>query len=176
MSDNQHVFLNQDEIKKPDTETGKDNQLTINAEAKSYLLTTSKWSKFIAIVGFAMIAIMVLGSIAAFFISPVLGEFQDFQSFQYMPMPFYFIGIFYFIMAVIYFFPCNFLYRFSMKTKKAMQNNDLSTLNEGLRNMKNLSTFIGVVTVISLALMLLIIPIIIFSIGMMQALSGGTVV
>ena len=57
-----------------------------------------------------------------------------------------------------------------------MQNNDLSTLNEGLRNMKNLSTFIGVVTVISLALMLLIIPIIIFSIGMMQALSGGTVV
>ena len=63
-----------------------------------------------------------------------------------------------------------------MKTKKAMQNNDLSTLNEGLRNMKNLSTFIGVVTVISLALMLLIIPVIIFSIGMMQALSGGTVV
>ena len=176
MSDNQHVFLNQDEIKKPDTETGTDNQLTINAEAKSYLLTTSKWSKFIAIVGFAMIAIMVLGSIAAFFISPVFGEYQDFQSFQYMPMPFYFIGIFYFIMAVIYFFPCNFLYRFSMKTKKAMQNNDLSTLNEGLRNMKNLSTFIGVVTVISLALMLLIIPVIIFSIGMMQALSGGTVV
>ena len=163
-------------LKNSDNESLSEKSLIVSPEGKSYLLTTAKWSGFIAIVGFAMIGIMVFGSLAAFFISPVLGEYQDFQMFQYMPMPFYFFGIFYLVMALICFFPYYFLYLFSKKIKTGMLKNDQQNLNEGLKNLKKLAKFVGIVTVVSLALMLLIIPIMIFSIGMLQALSGGVMV
>lgn len=57
-----------------------------------------------------------------------------------------------------------------------MLKNDQQNLNEGFKNLKKTAKFVGIVTVISLALMLLIIPIMIFSIGMLQALSSGVVV
>ena len=104
-------------FKSSDNEILSEKSLIISPEGKSYLLTTAKWSGFIAIVGFAMIAIMVFGSLVAFFISPLLGEFQDFQMFQYMPMPFYFFGFFYLLMALICFFPYYYLYLFSKKIK-----------------------------------------------------------
>ena len=163
-------------FKSSDNEILSEKSLIISSEGKSYLLTTAKWSGFIAIVGFAMIAIMVFGSLVAFFISPLLGEFQDFQMFQYMPMPFYFFGFFYLLMALICFFPYYYLYLFSKKTKTGMLKNDQQNLNEGFKNLKKTAKFVGIVTVISLALMLLIIPIMIFSIGMLQALSSGVVV
>lgn len=154
----------------PEHEKSVEKSLIMSPEAKSFLLTTARWSGFIAIVGFAMIGIMVIVSVAAFFISPLIGEFQDFQMFQYMPMPFYFLGLLYLIMAAIYFFPYYFLYVFSKKVKAGLMKNDQVSMDEGLKNLKRLAKFVGIVTIISLALMLLIIPMIIFSVGMMQAL------
>lgn len=156
--------------------TLEENPLIIGQKGKSDLLTAAKWSGFIAIVGFVMIAIMVFGSLSAFFISPLMSEYQDFQMLQYMPMPFYFFGIFYLVMAIISFFPYNFLYIFSKKIKKGILNNDQVSLNDGIKNLKNLAKFVGIVTIVSLALLLLLIPIVFFSIGMIQALSGGVVV
>lgn len=161
---------------------GSENQLPgkesliVSPEGESYLLTTAKWSSFIAIVGFVMIGIMIFASISMFFLSPLMNEYQDFQMFQYMPMPFLFFGIFYLVMAILSFFPYYFLYIFSKKIKVGMINNDQEALIDGLKNLKKLAKFVGIVTIISLALMLLIIPAIIFSIGMMHTIAGGTVV
>ena len=57
-----------------------------------------------------------------------------------------------------------------------MINNDQEALIDGLKNLKKLAKFVGIVTIISLALMLLIIPAIIFSVGMMHTIAGGTAV
>lgn len=176
METNQFSSVLSDDSKSPDSKLINEKTIIMSPEAKSFLLTTAKWSGFIAIVGFAMIAIMVFGSISSFFISPLLSEFQDFQMFQYMPMPFYFFGIFYLVMAFIYFFPYYFLYVFSKKIKVGLKKNDQENMNEGLKNLKKLTKFVGIVTIISLALLLLIIPIIIFSIGIMQAIFGGVTV
>ncbi len=176
MVDLQQANTNSDEMQQPQSVENSNDLLIIGKEGKSFLLTSAKWSKFIAIVGFAMIAVMLSGSLGVFFISPVLSEYQDFEMFQYLPMPFYFFGIFYILMAVIYFIPYYYLYGFSIRIKKGIQSNDQVSLNEGLKKMKQLSAFIGIVTIISLSLLLLMIPVLIFSFGMIHTLSGGTMV
>ena len=77
-------------------------QLIIDASGKQNLITTAKWSNFIAIVGIVMVVFFALIGIAIMFVSPIADDYQDFQSLP--SLYFTFIGIFYLIMAVIYFF------------------------------------------------------------------------
>jgi len=49
-------------------------------------------------------------------------------------------------------------------------------MNEGLKNLKKMAKFVGIVTIISLAVLLLAIPILFISMGVVQAVSGGGMV
>ena len=150
-----------------------ENSLRITPTSKDNLISTSRWANFIAIVGFVMLGIMVVISISSFIITPIMGEFQDFQS---IPFPLYLFGLIYLIYAVIGFFPYYFLYTFAKKVRKGLENNDQDTFDTGLTNLRRLALFVGVLMIIALSMILMIIPIIVFSFGMLHTLSGGTMI
>lgn len=151
-------------------ELNSNQPLIINHEGKAYLITTAKWSNFIAIAGFIMVGVMIVSGISSLLLSPVANEYRDFEIFQYSQVAAISIGLTNIISAVILFFPYLYLYLFSQKTKLGMKSNDQDSLNEGLKNLKRMSKFVGILTIILLAITLLLIPSLFFSIGMLQAL------
>ena len=70
--------------------------------------------------------------------------------------PFAWIGIFYVLMALLYFFPTYYLFQFANKTKKGISNNSNESVEEGLVNLKSMFKFIGIFTVVILSIYALI--------------------
>ncbi|NLO69817.1 MAG: hypothetical protein GX102_02460 [Porphyromonadaceae bacterium] len=165
--------IQQSETALKDQELKPHQPLIISPEGKAYLISTAKWSSFIAIVGIVLIVFTLISGIFTLFLSAVVGEYQDFDLIQYFPATIYIVGITNIIFSVICFFPFYYLFLFSSKIKKGMANDNQEYLNEGLKNVKKASKFTGILTIISLTLLLLFIPVLIFSIGMIQALAGG---
>lgn len=151
----------------------EENFLLVSQEIKSDLITITKWAYFMSIIGFIGIGIMAIGSVSTFFLTGAATEYQDFQN---IPFPLYFIGIIYLATAVICFFPNYFMFLYAKKLRKGLDTNNQELLAEGFKNEKKLTVFLGVLVVISLILFVMMIIGLIFSFGMLQALSGGAMV
>lgn len=147
--------------------------LTIDENGKKNLITTAKWSNFIAIVGIVMSVFFVLVGISVILVSPTAGEYQDFQALP--AFSFTFIGIIYIISAILYFIPCYFLFLFSKKTRLGVNFESQERLDEGLTYLKRLAKYVGIITIIILALILFTIPLVFLSAGIMQILTGGII-
>ena len=132
--------------------------LSVDQVAKTYLYETARWARFLAICGFIMVGLMV------FFSVYMLMNFSSMTS-QMEDMPGAGAGlmsgmgtivfIFYIIIAIICFFPFLFLIRFANKMKAALLSSDQAELNESFRNLKVYYQYIGILTIIGLAFMLL---------------------
>lgn len=122
---------------------------------KSVLRETAKWAKFLAIVGFVMVGLMVLGVITILFAfsntpqSSILGQgiYQGLSVFG---------AIFYLIIAAIVFFPYLYLYRFSVKMQSALKENNEAVLLQSFENHKSYYKFMGIMTLIMIGLYVLI--------------------
>ena len=126
-----------------------------NREITSYLLETAKWSKFLSIVGFVFIGIIVL---VALFIGSIMGT-----AFSAMPMdddtmPFgpgimgsMMTGI-YLLLALLYFFPTLYLYRFSTQMQTAIRSNSQDELSRSFSNLKSMFKFWGIFTAVIVAI------------------------
>jgi hypothetical protein len=127
-------------------------QLTINTKSKSFLKETAKWAFFLSIMGFIGIAFMV-----------VLGIFSN-TIFNAIPqakqIPFdlgLFMTITYLVFAVLYFFPVYYLMKFSTKMKKALATKNDETLADAFEVLKSHYKFIGVFTIITMSLSVMLI-------------------
>jgi hypothetical protein len=127
------------------------NNLVINDEIRSFLHEIAKWSKFLSIVGFIMIAFMILAGV-------LMGTFMGSMMGQDMPnsgFPSFIGGSFfmflYIIMAAIYFFPVLYLYKFSNNLKLALNSDGQEFLNESFLNLKKHYKYIGILMVVVLA-------------------------
>ena len=89
--------------------------LELTNESKFYLKETAKWAKFLSILGFVFMGLMV---IAGIFIGSFMSKMTNFSSFA-MPFPSSLLSIMYIVIAVLYFMPCYYLYQFAVKTKTA---------------------------------------------------------
>lgn len=127
---------------------------------------TAKWARFIGIVGFVMVGIMVLCS---FFIGAVMSWFigmqQDMMSISGMPgvqpeLPselMGMVGAFYTVIflfsALLYFFPSLYMYRFAVRTLNSLKGPFDAVLFHGaLDAQRRLYTFMGVLTIVLLAI------------------------
>lgn len=129
-------------------------ELTLTNTAKYFLKEIAGWSKFLAILGFIFIGIMVVFS---FFAGTIFHRFPQAQI-QVIPFDFrYFITIVYLVFALIYFFPVLYLFKFSTKMKLALQNKDNDILEKAFENLKSHYKFIGVFTIITISLYVLVI-------------------
>ena len=126
--------------------------LVIDWRSKEFLKETAKWTKFLAILGFVRIGLMVLGSLVMLFAPSSLMSNGDF--------PFggkIFMMLLYLAFAVLYYFPISYLYQFSENTKKAIENNDNNAIRDAFEFLKSHYKFIGILTIILLAFYAIII-------------------
>ena len=120
--------------------------LIIDWRSKEFLKETAKWTKFLAILGFVGIGLMVLGSLVMLFAPSSLMSNGDF--------PFggkIFMMLLYLAFAVLYYFPISYLYQFSENTKKAIENNDNNAIRDAFEFLKSHYKFMGILTIILLA-------------------------
>lgn len=138
-----------------------ENLLTINSEIKGYLLETSKWGKFLAVIGYAGMGLLFLLGVVF-----IVG-FSIFSSFSSVGFPMKIMGFVYILIAVSYYFPLNYLYKLSIQLKQGINSINQQTVTSGFENLKSLFKFMGILTIVVLSIYALIIiaivPITIFS-------------
>ena len=137
--------------------------LRINEHSKSFLRETAKWAKFLSIVGFVGIGLMVLLA--------VFGEYLSLNAANSNTFTFETDGgiagmVVVLILAIIYFFPVYYLYKFANNMKAALQSEEEDQLTDAFEMLKSHYKFMGILTIIILSIYLLL-----FFIGFMAALS-----
>lgn len=143
--------------------------LNLDTTGSTHLKETASWARLLAIVGMVMCALMVLfGIFASMALSRATSEINK----EFGGTASAGVGatmmITYIIIALINFFPCLFTLRFANYIRTAINANDQMALNEGLRNLKATFRYMGVITIIGLALFLIA-----FLIGGMGALMSA---
>ena len=123
----------------------EENNLEVSESVRVSLDIMVYWSKFLAILGYIGVALMVLLALRMFA--------MDIPSYGYYYGPsMKLIGFIYLIFAVLYYFPVSYLYKFSTETRYALNSNSQSSLNDGLSNLASNFKFIGVMTVVVMSL------------------------
>jgi H+/Cl- antiporter ClcA len=134
-------------------------ELSLDHESIDYLTESARWGKFLAIVGFITCGLIVIFS---FFAGSLLANNSAFSSYSGPEMRSAsatsgaLLTFIYLVVAVVYFFPCLFLYRYSVRMKAALKTNDQVKLNQSLKNQKLLYRYIGIVTIIAVSLEVLL--------------------
>ena len=114
-------------------------ELQIDQQSISYLGETAKWAKFLSIVGFVMCGLMVIFALfAGTIIVNTISKLNPDQGLAATGMGGFF-SIIYLVIALIYFFPCLYLFNYASKMQVALRNNDQINLNKSFGHLKSLS-------------------------------------
>jgi hypothetical protein len=130
-----------------------ENLISINSEMKSYFLETAKWCKFLAITGYIGMGLLVLLGLG------IMVGFSIFSSVAHYDFPVGILGFVYILIAVLYFFPTNYMYRFAVNLTKGFKSNDQQSVTYGFENLKSLFKFMGIFMIVVLSMYALIIVI-----------------
>lgn len=140
-------------------------ELQLDQTAKEFLKETAKWAYFLSILGFVGIGLMLLVAVFAGSLFASMGSMPGMGA---MGGSFGTImGVFYFFIAALYFFPVYYLNKFASNAKKAFKDNDTEALTVSLGYLKSHYKFIGI-----LMLSILVLYAIIFVFGILGALLG----
>lgn len=135
----------------------------LTGQGLEYIRETAKWAKFLAIVGFVFIGLMVVFSfLFGTVFSTMLSQSAATPGMPGAGMSSLFIIVFYLIIAVIYFFPVLYLFRYATKTQAALASGNNEQMMEGFGNLKSMFKFMGIFTIIILGFYALAIVIGIF--------------
>ena len=130
----------------PETNELHEKELKASIFINDSLEKAAKWAKFLAIMGFIGVGLMVIGSI-------VMMNFGPMADYGF---PKVFVSIIYIISAGISFIPLYYLFKFSSNTLKAVKSNNQINLEEGLAGLGSYFKFNGVMIIIVLAFYLII--------------------
>jgi hypothetical protein len=164
---NYSIFVKKSTIKKYNMENEitnssieSESKLYITSQGSSDLKTTAKWANFLAILGFVGIGFMVLAGVLMIIFSPIMNSSSTFGS--SFAFPIVLMGVLYILISVLYFFPTYYLYNFANKMKLAIITNNQDLIDESFKNLKKISKFIGIMTIVLISLYLIMIPVLIF--------------
>lgn len=132
--------------------TGEE-KFEISLTAENHLKDIVKWSKFLAIVGFVSIALLLTFAVFFGFILPQLNEGKLPQNISQDPAANFiasgmFLAITYSITAILTFFPVLFLYKFSKKAQLAIKERNNTLMEESLNFLRKHYKFIGILTLV----------------------------
>lgn len=127
--------------------------LQIDHQSNSYLSEAAKWGKFLAIMGFIFCGLLIIialfaGTMMASMMSGFGGSSSEATASAVGGGVITFV---YIVFALIYFFPCLYLYNFASKMQVALRANQQESLNTSFRNLKSCFKFMGVLMIIMLA-------------------------
>ena len=132
-----------------ETEDLLTDELEITDTLKIYLGGTAKWAKFLSVIGLIFCAVMLtVAFYAAFYISPITTARYGFSLGRA-------ISAVYIFLAVVWLFPCLFLYKFSVKLLDAIKRNVQENIESAFLNLRATFRFMGIVIIIILSLWLM---------------------
>jgi len=125
--------------------------LQVDREAGSHFRESSKWAKFLSVVSFIAIAIVLLVLIfAATAMTRALEEFRP----EFAGASGFFVAVA-IVGVLIVFFTSYLLFRFATLTKQGIERQDQIIFNKGLLALKNYFMIYGVVTMLTLILIII---------------------
>ena len=128
-------------------------ELEVNSEIKGVLNETSKWAYFLSILGFVGIGLMVLGGL---WLSFYTGMNQFGGDTAYGLGYSTGVGLVYVLLALIYFFPLLYLFKFAKNMKMALSSENNDNFKSAFLNLKSHYKFIGIFTIAIIGLYMLI--------------------
>lgn len=149
--------MNHEELNSPQNQ---EERIVLTRLAIQKLDSLRKWAMFFAILGFifigltiiSMITFSVTGITAASMSKQIMGE-VPFTLFSTIYL------IFMAIAVVIYFFPVLYMYRFAVRTKRAILENSSESFELAIKALNAHFQFVGILTIIFLSLYLLVMAI-----------------
>jgi hypothetical protein len=131
------------------------NDLQVTSSAQNFLSDAARWGKFLSIIGFIFCGFM---AILAFFIPTLIMSLPPYNS---MASGFSSgiaagITILYLLLALLFFFPCWYLFKFSVKMQISLNSMSQENFEESLKNLKSMFKFYGVCTIIMLSIYALV--------------------
>lgn len=117
-----------------------EDQLNISTSLRNSLDTMVYWGKFLAVLGYIFLGLIVIG----FLVMISNSYYRDSEL----------VGVIvgYIIVIALYYLPTSFLYKFSVKTRNALNSDSQEDIEEGLNNLSYLFKFWGICTIVILSI------------------------
>lgn len=125
----------------------EDRKIEIGSEILNNLNSTRKWTTFLSVLGFIFLGLLIVAGLTT---SLFLTTFKTQEA--NLGIPESAMIIIFVVVGAIFFFPVFFLFRFSRKTRDAIQNLDSKKLLKGLNNLRLYFTYIGVMVIVVLSI------------------------
>ncbi|QQL50771.1 DUF5362 family protein [Mucilaginibacter ginkgonis] len=126
--------------------------IILTTEAQFYLENAGKWARFLGIMGFIGSALILIGAIFA-------GSFFEAMMRMSPTMPQNgpavggtTITVIYGLMALLYFFPALYLYRFGAAAGRGVVYSSQQEVTDAIKNLKSFMKFVGVLVIIGLVI------------------------
>ncbi len=131
------------------------NDLQVSPFAQNFLSESAKWGKFLAIIGFIFCGFM---AVLAFFIPSLIMSLPPYNT---MPSGISSgmatgMTVIYLLLALLLFFPCLYLFRFSVKMQISLNSVSQDSFEESLKNLKSMFKFYGIFVIIMLSIYALV--------------------
>lgn len=129
-----------------------ENNLSLNAQAVAALRESAKWSLFLSIIGFIGIGfLLIAAAIVGFAMSRLEDVSPGFSSNPFITMK-GFVSVIYVVIAILYFFPIYYLYKYASGAKNALQTYNSEQLSDALVNLKSHHKFLGITVIVIISL------------------------
>lgn len=123
-----------------------EQDLRITPDIRRFLVTTAKWAKFLSIVGFVGVALMIVFALFAGTMMSSLSGMSGVES----AVPATFMAAIYVVMGAVYAIPLYYLYKFANDMQFALHNNDQTYLSQSFEKLKSHYKFFGIMAAIFL--------------------------
>jgi len=127
-------------------ETTDFKAVCIDEQSKDYLREIAKWGKFLAILGFIKFGFLLLYTI----VFPLVAA--NIECHLNYKLPRLAITLFFLILAIVIYFPSNYLYLFARYTRRALNQNDQDVLRHAFQELKACYRYIGILMIILMCL------------------------
>jgi hypothetical protein len=124
----------------------------LTSEAIGYLVTSAKWGKFLAILGFITVAFMIISGLLLSMVMNILGDKLTSGNAIFTAISPTVIGMIYIVIGIISSFPVFYLNAFSNNISKAVRNNETGNMTQAFKRLKNFFAFIGIYTIVLIAI------------------------
>jgi len=137
--------------------SGFGDDLRISHEASKLLLNISKWTRFLSILGFVVLGLMILSILGVGGFIGTVNHYEASRGFYpYVPGMFSWVyASIHIIMLLVFMVPVYYLFKFSANVKKAVETNNTMVLTDAIGFLQKHYLFIGVLTIIWLVLIVL---------------------
>ncbi|MDI9320741.1 MAG: DUF5362 family protein [Phycisphaerales bacterium] len=129
---------------------------SLSDTAKAHLLETTRWTKFLAILSFIFIVLMLIGFIFMISASSMMPAANP--RVGVAPWMITFVWL---LLGLIYWYPSVMLYKFSNTMKDGLNTANNELVENAFRHQKNFWKFMGICTIVFIALYVVLIIVVV---------------